>query len=193
MTLDEAIKHAEDVAFNRENGLYDAIALGGQNPSQEEIDECMKCAEEHRQIAEWLKELKMYKFADEQDNNRLYIRIYANDEPSRKVEKLYQICGKTESHEVAQWLKEYFPSADRSTGKWVVKEKNDADGYYWWRECSECGRKPLLDRWNHCEKLSDFCPCCGARMLDMDYQRATEQVEHDMTYEPTYNSEDGSL
>ena len=62
MTLDEAIKHAENVALNRENGLYDAIALGGQNPSQEEIDECMKCAEEHRQLAEWLKELKRYQW-----------------------------------------------------------------------------------------------------------------------------------
>lgn len=56
--------------------------------------------------------------ADEQDDNRLYIRIYANDEPSRKAEKLYQICGETESQEVAQWLKEYFPSVDRST-EWI--------------------------------------------------------------------------
>ena len=122
MTLDEAIKHAENVALNRENGLYDAIALGGQNPSQEEIDECMKCAEEHRQLAAWLKELKMYKSADEQDDNRLYIRIYADDEPSRKAEKLYQICGETESQEVAQWLKEYFPSVDRPTG-WIPVSK----------------------------------------------------------------------
>ena len=53
--------------------------------------------------------------ADEQDDNRLYSRIYANDETSRKAEKLYQICGETESQEVAQWLKEYFPSVDRPT------------------------------------------------------------------------------
>lgn len=26
-----------------------------------------------------------------------------------------------------------------------------------------------------------------------DYERATEQMEHDMLYEPTYNSEDGSM
>ena len=26
-----------------------------------------------------------------------------------------------------------------------------------------------------------------------DYERATEQVEHDTLYEPTYNSEDGSM
>lgn len=68
MTLDEAIKHAENVALNRENGLYDAIALGGQNPSQEEIDECMKCAEEHRQLAEWLKELKRFQWISVEDS-----------------------------------------------------------------------------------------------------------------------------
>lgn len=155
--------------------------------------------------------------ADEQDDNRLYIRIYANDEPSRKAEKLYQICGETESQEVAQWLKEYFPSVDRPTtdctefmewikaevldennwelnavaygeiicrklkklgwidvedgcyvdtrptGEWVEQESED--GVYWWHECSECGEKPLLDRWMHDEKLSDFCWNCGSKMF----------------------------
>ena len=64
---------------------------------------------------EILADIKAIPSADEQDDNRLYIRIYANDEPSRKAEKLYQICGETESQEVAQWLKEYFPSVDRQT------------------------------------------------------------------------------
>lgn len=41
MTIDEAIKHAEEVAD------YDCY-----NEKQ------LKCAEEHRQLAEWLKELK---------------------------------------------------------------------------------------------------------------------------------------
>lgn len=40
MTLDEAIKHAEEKA--------------------EEI-ECKKCANEHKQLSEWLKELKKYR------------------------------------------------------------------------------------------------------------------------------------
>ena len=39
MTIDEAIKHAEEVA-------------------EEQVKRCEKCAEEHRQLAEWLKELK---------------------------------------------------------------------------------------------------------------------------------------
>lgn len=48
--------------------------------------------------------------ADAED--RLYIKIYADDEPSVKAEKLYQICDETQNREVAEWLKEYFPSAD---------------------------------------------------------------------------------
>ena len=45
--------------------------------------------------------------ADAED--RLYIKIYADDEPSVKAEKLYQICGETQPKEVTEWLKEYFP------------------------------------------------------------------------------------
>ena len=48
MTIDEAIKHAEEVAD------YDCY-----NEKQ------LKCAEEHRQLAEWLKELKNFKEKDE--------------------------------------------------------------------------------------------------------------------------------
>lgn len=164
-----------------------------------------------------IEHLEQMPSAEEQDDNRLYIKIYANDEPSRKAEKLYQICGETESREVAQWLKEYFPSVDRPTtdctefmewikaevldennwelnavaygeiicrklkklgwidvedgcyvdtrptGEWVLKESED--GVYWWHECSECGEKPLLDRWMHDEKLSDFCWNCGSKMF----------------------------
>jgi hypothetical protein len=40
MSLDEAIKHAEEVA-NKTN--------------------CSECSDQHRQLAEWLKELKEYR------------------------------------------------------------------------------------------------------------------------------------
>ena len=61
MTLEEAIRHCEEVAEQNEQGLYDAIALGGQNPTQEEIANCEQCAADHRQLAEWLTELKEWK------------------------------------------------------------------------------------------------------------------------------------
>ena len=72
MTIDEAICHAEEVAEEQEelyklcpaseseilhcNGTKDCKTLkNGKDKG------CQKCAEEHRQLAEWLKELKMYR------------------------------------------------------------------------------------------------------------------------------------
>ena len=57
MTLDEAIKHAEEVADEKKKeacNLYDA-------KNYEESRECIWCADEYRQLAEWLKELKVYR------------------------------------------------------------------------------------------------------------------------------------
>ena len=53
--------------------------------------------------------------------------------------------------------------------------------------CNQC--------WCRADKKSDFCPNCGAdmRQEERDYERGIEQVQHDMLYEPTYNSEDGSM
>lgn len=55
MTLDEAIRHAEEVAKeNEERHMENPSILG----YQEKFYDCKECAEEHRQLAEWLKELK---------------------------------------------------------------------------------------------------------------------------------------
>lgn len=57
MTLDEAIKHAEEKAEEQQ--------LRADNWTKEWdngfVNYCNKCAEEHRQLAEWLKELKKYR------------------------------------------------------------------------------------------------------------------------------------
>ena len=56
MTLDEAIKHAEEVADVCESvaSKYDMTDAYESHVACQEG----KCAEEHRQLAEWLKELK---------------------------------------------------------------------------------------------------------------------------------------
>lgn len=57
MTLDEAIKHCEEVAENQEwlSESYDDDSMGTKL--------CKECAKEHRQLAEWLKKLKAYEEA----------------------------------------------------------------------------------------------------------------------------------
>ena len=63
LTLEEAIVHAKEVAEKNYRGAdFESIDY---------IDDyikanCVKCAEEHEQLAEWLEELKSYKSLEEQ-------------------------------------------------------------------------------------------------------------------------------
>ena len=55
MTLKEAIEHAEKVAEENEKiSLYTPVEF---IPADVSIEQCQKCADDHRQLAEWLKEL----------------------------------------------------------------------------------------------------------------------------------------
>lgn len=66
MTLDEAIIHCEKVAEENEHDAkeYNRLAKLETCPSRKECKSaykrCCKCASEHRQLAEWLKELRLY-------------------------------------------------------------------------------------------------------------------------------------
>ena len=53
MTLKEAIEHAEKVYEEK----LDERSYALEFHDNEEAEACQKCAEEHRQLAEWLKEL----------------------------------------------------------------------------------------------------------------------------------------
>ena len=54
MTLDEAIIHAEEVAAEKDKEADSAIV-------EQHAYFCHKCAMEHRQLVEWLKELKEWR------------------------------------------------------------------------------------------------------------------------------------
>lgn len=62
MTLDEAIKHAEEVAEEKQLKAHNLKQCNDYgNPKStitKGVDKCETCAEEYRQLAEWLKELK---------------------------------------------------------------------------------------------------------------------------------------
>ena len=58
MTLDEAIKHCEEIAEEQEKLCKVNDSFNFSQPKWKE------CAEEHRQLAEWLKELKELKIAN---------------------------------------------------------------------------------------------------------------------------------
>ena len=77
-------------------------------------EEYEKAIEESVASGRWLEAIKtiskaLKELPSDEAEDRHYIKIYADDEPSVKAEKLYQICCETQNKEVAEWLKEYFP------------------------------------------------------------------------------------
>ena len=72
MDLNEAIAHAEEKAKELRTEAEQLRDIGEviSNPKQpynEPVKNCLACAEEHEQLAEWLKELKELKEAYESD------------------------------------------------------------------------------------------------------------------------------
>ena len=57
MTLDEAIAHCEEVMMDNIEKTKD------RNASDPVAHNCFECADNHRQLAEWLKELKRHREA----------------------------------------------------------------------------------------------------------------------------------
>ena len=58
-SIDEAIVHAREVAEIHRNNDKLNKTLGKSSPYYN--TDCIKCAEEHEQLAEWLEELKSYR------------------------------------------------------------------------------------------------------------------------------------
>lgn len=61
--LDEAIKHCIKIAEAEENKYSYFMESAKSDAMREEEAKCKECANEHRQLAKWLKELKDYKDA----------------------------------------------------------------------------------------------------------------------------------
>lgn len=78
MTLDEAIKHCEEVAESEEQKYKD---WKGDYSHLKKIDSCIECAEEHRQLAKWLKELKAYKEDEHSCEYCKYEELGASESP----------------------------------------------------------------------------------------------------------------
>ena len=83
LTLDEAIKHAKEVADMN----YNDAEKFDSNDSVENYMKanCMECAERHERLVEWLEELKSYKDLKEQG---LLVRL-----PCKLKNKLYHFYG----------------------------------------------------------------------------------------------------
>ena len=82
LTLEDAISHAKEVAEKNYRGAdFEPI----DSVDDDIKANCIKCAEEHEQLAEWLEELKSYKDLDEQG---LLVRL-----PCPVGTTVWDICG----------------------------------------------------------------------------------------------------
>lgn len=55
---------------------------------------------------------------------------------------------------------ESLPSASVEVGEWVLK----TDDLSYWYVCSQCGERPVCNRFSYMEERSDYCPNCGSKM-----------------------------
>lgn len=177
MTIGEAIRHCEEVAEEQEklyricpasesdmshcDGTKDCRTLkNGKNKG------CQKCAAEHRQLANWLKELKQLREQEPCD-----------DCVSRQAAKNKKVYSE-ERHEYVIPVAEidWMPSAqpERKKGRWIPVDSYSAFGgdeatwiahgnpvafYY----CSECKEEAYAGEDGE-PLLTDYCPNCGAYM-----------------------------
>lgn len=157
MTIDEAIKHAEKVMIENLEKTKD------RNASDPIATYCLECAEELRQLAEWLTELKKLREQTEPEKcGDCISRQAVNklvDELARAIsdEKCHIQRGRNYGRIMHDILDLPSVEPERKTGEWIYgtdDETGKIDLYAW--TCSECYEKyPWKPK---------FCPNCGAKM-----------------------------
>lgn len=153
MTLDEAIKHCEELteAHDELRKRYDDAS--GYSRSHNEVirtsdaKEHEKCSQDFKRLTEWLKELKAYKEQQPFDNAI-----------SREDAMSMILCyGNEIRHEVMDYIKASMiklPSVThaRPKGHWI-REFDDIEGEVRFI-CSNCRKHQLFE--------SNFCYRCGS-------------------------------
>ena len=116
LSVDEAIEHIREVA-EEQRELFRLCPYPSQECNGADIckclknkhDGCIKCAEEHEQLAEWLEELKMYR---ESLYGELYSMVYnkaiddCEELTFREVVYCDSLNDRIEFRELAEQLKE---------------------------------------------------------------------------------------
>lgn len=134
MTLDEAIKHAEEVAEEQEENVRE----GRLQEQDKYADDCERCAKEHRQLAEWLKDYK--RLLDQQSGEPHKGNIYLSREAygdlcfaASKWNEL-EICGGNSKYVRRGKTGDWIPVSERlpkpRVDVWVNSDIGQMQGYY---------------------------------------------------------------
>lgn len=155
MTLEEAIKHCNEVAEKNEKKgkMIQNNFSKLRREQKQEIDSCLECASEHRRLAKWLLELKNYQRGIERIKelrdgfNQIPLSLEAS-----VLESALELLGEEGRKALEQ--------QPRPRGKWI----HWTDDYKDYVTCSCCeygeeGEVLLSDK-------TPFCPICGADMRE---------------------------
>ena len=136
LTLEEAIAHAKEITkTNRAEATYNFPDL------KEYYDNCLECANQHNQLAEWLEELKSFKEAEKQG---LLVRL-----PCKVGEKLWCIVNSA----IRELRVHHFDMPAFGTTDIVFRY---ADGFKLERFVGEIGKTVFLTREEAEKKLEEM-------------------------------------
>jgi len=143
LTLEEAIVHAKEVAEKN----YRGADFESLDPVDDDIKaNCIKCAEEHEQLAEWLEKLKSYKDLEEQgllvrlpdDLNRVLYQInyrwtecteYGEENDKCEIYDCKYECDSRKEYYIAEVDLQYIPikSYYNCLGEFVFLTREEAE------------------------------------------------------------------
>lgn len=175
MTLEEAIKHAEEEAKEQDKlcKRYDD-ASGYTRSHIEEIrtssaKQCEKCADEYRQLAKWLKELRDYRKrmpSYEAGYNDAKREIALSGEYERVYERGKQDAEQTRWILVSENLPKENESVIASTEYGVLPEARYTKEFGW-----EWAYEAGADYWQEIEGITAWMP------LPQPYKAASEETD----------------
>lgn len=181
MTLDEAIKHAKEVASEKRYEYQECVAVH----DIESAEECGRCGEQHEQLAEWLKDYKrlLEQHPSDTVSRGAYEQVmWERDVAIGQLKELgyglgqkIEPCDDAISREaVIEWLKAkdiIKLSSQEETARKELKALPPVTpqkyGHWIWNfdkgycKCSECGI-------GMGHKEFDYCPNCGAKMQESE-------------------------
>ena len=171
MTLDEAIKHAEEVAEENQKVVdtgivfddvtIDMLYCDDTEVIEEHLANYQMCAEEHRQLAEWLKDYKRMLEQEPCENS-----INREDTLKAMIEKLsirnedYLLPAEATLYKVVKNMPPVTPQA--KIGYWRPIYQGDEIIDY---RCSECEFGCTFGKSTY---GMNYCPKCGAKMIESE-------------------------
>ena len=128
LSIDEAIAHAREVS----NTQKEKSGICLQNGLEcEHFSDCLKCAEEHEQLAEWLEELKAYREIGTVEGYKNAIECYTKEYTIRKSNVQYDKAVDDFVHECDKYCGFYNGENKNITREDILKiaEKLKTYGY----------------------------------------------------------------